>query len=103
VDAQKPSMHKPQQNEQLLDLLTITTSSSSMPRKNIRWGYEVSPIEQKISCIKLFLDRGQQVSGFVEQEVLLTQLREANRDIESAIADFLSKVHEHTLETLSRR
>lgn len=74
-----------------------------MPRKNIRWGYEVSPIEQKISCIKLFLDRGQQVSGFVEQEVLLTQLREANRDIESAIADFLSKVHEHTLETLSRR
>lgn len=33
--------------------------------KDMSWGYQIQPQEARIRCIKLFLDRGQKLPGFV--------------------------------------
>lgn len=90
-------------SDQLIDLLRPYGSRVDSTIKDIRWGNEVLPFEQRISCIKLFIDRGQKLPNFVSPNEIYNQLRQHDRDVEAAIADFLHKIREHALDTLRKR
>ena len=74
-----------------------------MRRKDIRWGYEVQEAEDRIICIKLFLDDGQELPPFLSHKIMAAELRMNERSVIAAIADFLSKIRDHTIETLTLR
>jgi molecular chaperone DnaK (HSP70) len=71
--------------------------------KNIRWGYELSQAEDKITYVKLFQDVGQKLPSFLSHRNMAAQLQMNGRNVEAAIADFLKKILEHTMETLTLR
>jgi len=72
-------------------------------RNDIRWGYEVLPNEDRITCIKLFLDSDQELPNFLSYKDISVELHKHSRSVESAIADFLQKIREHTISTLTLR
>lgn len=76
-------------------------------RRKIRWGYEVAPNQDKITCIKLFVDQGDMkpivVPEFVSVTKTIGELARNHRTVNSAIADFLHELYKHAMEHLTRR
>lgn len=75
----------------------------SSARRNVRWGFQFKPEEPRLRCIKLFLDRNQKLPHFVSPLETASQLRKCDRTVMDAVSDYLKKVYEHTMETLTRR
>jgi len=69
----------------------------------IRWGFQFKPEETRLRCIKLFLDRNQRLPHFVSPLETAAQLRKCERTVMDAVSDYLTKIYEHTMETLNRR
>ncbi|KAK5690192.1 hypothetical protein LTR97_012380 [Elasticomyces elasticus] len=69
----------------------------------IRWGFQFKPEETRLRCIKLFLDRNQKLPHFVSPLETAAQLRKCERTVMDAVSDYLTKIYEHTMETLHRR
>ncbi|KAK3063327.1 hypothetical protein LTR53_018954, partial [Teratosphaeriaceae sp. CCFEE 6253] len=69
----------------------------------IRWGFQFKPEETRLRCIKLFLDRNQKLPHFVSPLETAAQLRKCERTVMDAVSDYLTKIYEHTMETLNRR
>ncbi|KAK8087020.1 Hsp70 family protein [Apiospora phragmitis] len=70
---------------------------------NIKWGFQFKPEEARLRCIKLFLDRSQKLPFYVSPQETATQLRKFNKNVVDAVSDYLTKVYEHTMDTLTRR
>ncbi|WPH04010.1 Hypothetical protein R9X50_00689400 [Acrodontium crateriforme] len=79
------------------------SETSSPPSRQIRWGFQFKPEETRLRCIKLFLDRNQSLPHFVSPLETAAQLRKCERTVMDAVSDYLIKIYEHTLETLTRR
>ena len=71
--------------------------------RQIRWGFQFKPEEPRLRCIKLFLDRNQKLPHFVSPLETAAQLRKCERTVMDAVSDFLTKIYQHTIETLTRR
>jgi len=71
--------------------------------RNIRWGFQFRPEEPRLRCIKLFLDRNQKLPHFVSPLETAAQLRKCEHTVMDAVSDYLTKIYEHTMETLQRR
>lgn len=69
----------------------------------IRWGFQFRPEETRLRCIKLFLDRNQKLPHFVSPLETAAQLRKCDRTVMDAVSDYLTKIYEHTMQTLTRR
>lgn len=69
----------------------------------VRWGFQFKPEEPRLRCIKLFLDRNQKLPHFVSPLETAAQLRKCNATVMDAVSDYLTKIYEHTTETLTRR
>nr|POE46967.1 heat shock 70 kda protein 12a [Quercus suber] len=80
---------------------TAQTEGASTTR--IQWGFQFKPEEPRLRCIKLFLDRNQKLPHFVSPLETAAQLRRCERTVMDAVSDYLTKLYEHTLETLTRR
>lgn len=72
-------------------------------KDDIRWGFQFKPEDSRLRCIKLFLDRNQKLPHFVSPLDTAAQLRKCGRTVMDAIADYLKKIYEHTMETMTRR
>lgn len=70
---------------------------------DIRWGFQFKPEDSRLRCIKLFLDRNQKLPHFVSPLDTAAQLRKCGRTVKDAITDYLKKIYEHTMETMTRR
>lgn len=68
-----------------------------------RWGFQVRPDEQRIRCMKLFLDPNQPMPSFLSISDIKAQLATSGKDIKGVVADYLSAVFAHTNEILIRR
>lgn len=79
------------------------SETPSPPARQIRWGFQFKPEETRLRCIKLFLDRNQSLPHFVSPLETAAQLRKCERTVMDAVSDYLTKIYEHTLETLTRR
>ncbi|KAK3713701.1 hypothetical protein LTR37_008395 [Vermiconidia calcicola] len=73
------------------------------PHRQIRWGFQFKPEESRLRCVKLFLDRNQKLPHFVSPLETAAQLRKCDRTVMDAVSDYLTKIYEHTIETLTRR
>ena len=73
------------------------------PQRQIRWGFQFKPEEPRLRCVKLFLDRNQKLPHFVSPLETAAQLRKCDRTVMDAVSDYLTKIYEHTMETLTRR
>ncbi|SMR42561.1 unnamed protein product [Zymoseptoria tritici ST99CH_1A5] len=80
-----------------------TTDGLDTNEADIKWGFQFKPHETRLRCIKLFLDRNQKLPHFVSPLETAAQLRKCGRTVMDAITDYLSKIYEHTMETMSRR
>lgn len=81
----------------------IDGPADALPSKNIRWGFQFKPEETRLRCIKLFLDRNQKLPHFVSPLETAAQLRKCDRTVMDAVSDYLTRIYEHTMETLNRR
>jgi len=77
--------------------------NSNTPTNNIRWGFQFKPEEPRLRCLKLFLDRNQTLPRFVSSIDTAAQLKRSGKTVLDAAADYLRKLNEHTLQTLTRR
>lgn len=73
------------------------------PDTKIKWGFQFGPMDARLRCIKLFLDRGQKLPHFVSPLDTAVQLRKYNKTVMDAVTDYLSQIRAHTIETLTRR
>lgn len=88
--------------EQLVSPIEPPTEQPKKSRQ-IRWGFQFKPEEPRLRCIKLFLDRNQKLPHFVSPLETAAQLRRCDRTVMDAVSDYLTKIYEHTMETLTRR
>lgn len=77
--------------------------SDTKVQPSIKWGFQFKPEESRLRCVKLFLDRNQKLPHFVSPLETAAQLRKCNRTVMDAVSDYLTKIYEHTMETLTRR
>ncbi|ERT00112.1 hypothetical protein HMPREF1624_03481 [Sporothrix schenckii ATCC 58251] len=69
----------------------------------VRWGFQFKPEESRLRCIKLFLDRTQKLPFYVSPLETAAQLSRYKKTVVDAVADYLTQVYRHTMDTLSRR
>jgi molecular chaperone DnaK (HSP70) len=77
--------------------------TKAAPQRQIRWGFQFKPEDTRLRCVKLFLDRNQKLPHFVSPLETAAQLRKYDRTVMDAVTDYLTKIYEHTMETLTRR
>lgn len=82
---------------------SATSPTDTSTTRRIQWGFQFKPEEPRLRCIKLFLDRNQKLPHFVSPLETAAQLRRCQRTVMDAVSDYLTKIYEHTLETLTRR
>jgi len=80
-----------------------SSPSSSPPPLKTRWGFQFAPSEPRLRCMKLFLDRSQKLPFYVSPKDTATQLKKHNKTVVDAVADYLTEVYTHTMDTLTRR
>ena len=90
-----PSSFSPSNSESSL-------SQPSQPLK-VRWGFQFNPSESRLRCIKLFLDRSQKLPFYVSPKDTATQLSTHGKTVIDAVADYLTQIRIHTMDTLTRR
>lgn len=71
--------------------------------RDIRFGYQLRPEEARIKCLKLLLDRNQKIPSFTSVDDITSMLQAADRSVVDSVADYLSKVKDHTMSTLRSR
>ncbi|KAK5112136.1 hypothetical protein LTR62_004479 [Meristemomyces frigidus] len=81
----------------------LDSPTDALPPKTVRWGFQFKPEETRLRCIKLFLDRNQKLPHFVSPLDTAAQLRKCDRTVMDAVSDYLTRIYEHTMETLNRR
>ncbi|GME65215.1 actin-like ATPase domain-containing protein [Neofusicoccum parvum] len=79
------------------------TEGAEKPQAKIKWGFQLGPSDPRLRCIKLFLDRGQKLPHFVSPLDTAVQLRKYDKTVMDAVADYLTQIRTHTIETLTRR
>ena len=68
-----------------------------------RWGFQLKPDESRLRCLKLFLDRNQQLPDYVSPVDTAAHLRKHEKNVMDAVTDYLTMLHNHTMTFLSRR
>lgn len=69
----------------------------------VKWGFQFRPDEARLRCIKLFLDRSQKLPFYVSPLETAAQLKKYNKMVIDAVTDYLTHIHRHTIDTLTRR
>lgn len=69
----------------------------------VKWGFQFKPEESRLRCIKLFLDRSQKLPFYVSPLDTAAQLKRFNKNVVDAVSDYLTQIHRHTMDTLTRR
>lgn len=69
----------------------------------VRWGFQFKAEESRLRCIKLFLDRSQKLPFYVSPLETAAQLKRYNKTVVDAVGDYLTQMHRHTMDTLTRR
>ncbi|KAJ4423446.1 hypothetical protein N0V82_001919 [Gnomoniopsis sp. IMI 355080] len=81
----------------------IPTGSAATTTPNVKWGFQFKPEDSRLRCIKLFLDRSQKLPFYVSPLETAAQLKRFNKTVVDAVSDYLTQIHRHTMDTLTRR
>ncbi|KAF2748930.1 actin-like ATPase domain-containing protein [Sporormia fimetaria CBS 119925] len=69
----------------------------------MKWGFQFKPEDNRLRCIKLFLERNHKLPHFVSPLETATQLGKHGKTVQEAVSDYLRQIYEHTMESLTRR
>ncbi|KAH9831286.1 glycoside hydrolase family 47 protein, partial [Teratosphaeria destructans] len=83
--------------------MASTSGQSVGPSPAMRWGFQLKPNEQRLRCLKLFLDPRQPIPEYISLQDMRNQLQASGRTVKEAVADYLEAVFKHTKEILARR
>ncbi len=85
--------------------MTYDLPADALPgtEPTVRWGFQFKPEESRLRCMKLFLDRTQKLPFYVSPLETAAQLSRYKKTVVDAVADYLTQVYRHTMDTLSRR
>ncbi|RMY09904.1 hypothetical protein D0868_03980 [Hortaea werneckii] len=78
-------------------------ASGTKDNAQMRWGFEVRTDESRLSCLKLLLDPDQSLPEFVSLDSIKQQLATSEKNVSSAVADYLRALFDHTKEMLQRQ
>ena len=78
-------------------------SASSSKVGKMRWGFQIRPDEDRLRCLKLFLDPSQPFPDYISLPDINRQLRECGKNVGTVVAEYLRELFAHTKEILSRR
>lgn len=82
---------------------SASASAAATTHPNVKWGFQFKPEESRLRCIKLFLDRSQKLPFYVSPLETAAQLKRFNKTVVDAVSDYLTQIHQHTMDTLTRR
>ncbi|SPO03417.1 related to hsp70 protein [Cephalotrichum gorgonifer] len=82
---------------------TTTTATPDTTAPTVKWGFQFRPEESRLRCIKLFLDRSQKLPFYVSPLETAAQLKRFGKNVVDAVSDYLTEVHRHTMDTLTKR
>lgn len=85
------------------DESTTGEAAAATTPASVKWGFQFRPEESRLRCIKLFLDRSQKLPFYVSPLETAAQLRRFGKNVADAVTDYLTQVHAHTMDTLTRR
>ncbi|KAK4964856.1 hypothetical protein LTR28_003603, partial [Elasticomyces elasticus] len=100
TDASASKKRGPPSLKESLACMSIQDKASSPA---LKWGFHLRPDEPRFRCMKLFLDRGQNIPSYVSKADILEKLVDAGRDMVDVVADYLRELHNHAKETFVRR
>lgn len=80
-----------------------TTAQTSINASLPRWGFQLTPSEPRLRCLKLFLDRAQSLPTYISPIETAAHLKDHDKTVLDALTDYLSLLHKHTIEHLVRR
>ncbi|KAK5737794.1 hypothetical protein LTR17_006442 [Elasticomyces elasticus] len=69
----------------------------------MRWGFQIRPDEDRLRCLKLFLDPSQPIPDHISLPDVRQQLMLCGKNVNIVVAEFLRALFAHTKEILSRR
>lgn len=79
------------------------SSTDGRASSNMRWGFQVRNDEQRLRCLKLLLDPAQPLPEYVSLTDIYDQLFAAGKEVDEAVAEYMTAVFDHTKEVLVRR
>lgn len=71
--------------------------------RNVKWGYQIKPPEQRIRGIKLLLEEGQKLPPFIDTEEITALLQKEGRNAVDVVADYLYALHHYVLSVVEDR
>ncbi|KAJ2905254.1 Hsp70 family protein [Zalerion maritima] len=81
----------------------VPSSAPEGTEPTVKWGFQFRPEEGRLRCIKLFLDRSQKLPFYVSPLETAAQLKKYGKNVVDAVSDYLTQIHAHTMDMLTRR
>ncbi|KAK4544121.1 hypothetical protein LTR36_004619 [Oleoguttula mirabilis] len=86
-----------------LDVAQLADTTDPADAGHTRWGFQIRPDEQRLRCLKLFLDPHQPIPSYVSIEDMKNQLTASGKNVGTAVTEYLRLLFTHTKEILARR
>ncbi|KAK5119582.1 hypothetical protein LTR85_007411 [Meristemomyces frigidus] len=86
-----------------IDATHVVEMKDTGDATRMRWGFQVRPDEQRLRCLKLFLDPRQPIPSYVSLDDIKQQLTASGKNVGTVVAEYLKALFAHTKEILVRR
>ncbi|KAK3616099.1 hypothetical protein LTR22_027179 [Elasticomyces elasticus] len=80
----------PLHGKRKFDTFSEMTEKTESSPGTMRWGYQIKPDEDRLRCLKLFLDRSQHIPDHVSLPDIRHQLMACGKDVGTIVAEYLS-------------
>ncbi|TKA79545.1 hypothetical protein B0A55_02749 [Friedmanniomyces simplex] len=105
------SLHTPASTSHAFDAFNLNTLSdvlggakrTASRADQMRWGFQIRPDEDRLRCLKLFLDPSQPIPDYVSLPDIERQLMACGKSVDTVVAEYLRALFAHTKEILGRR
>ncbi|KAK5674708.1 hypothetical protein LTR17_027796 [Elasticomyces elasticus] len=81
----------------------LDTTQSSAQDSQMRWGFQIRTDEDRLRCLKLFLDPSQAIPDYVSLPDTQRQLVGCGKAVDTVVAEYLRALFTHTKDILGRR
>lgn len=87
----------------VLDTAQLTAPPNGSSDGEMRWGFQIRPDEDRLRCLKLFLDPRQEIPTYVSLPDTQRQLTACGKNVGTVVAEYLRALFTHTKTVLVRR
>ncbi|KAK4901484.1 hypothetical protein LTR49_027212 [Elasticomyces elasticus] len=81
----------------------LDTTQRNAQDSQMRWGFQIRTDEDRLRCLKLFLDPSQAIPRYVSLPDTQRQLVDCGKTVDTVVAEYLRALFTHTKDILGRR